>query len=54
MVIVVAALLYLLLARAALAADYSGPVVSALDGDTIEVLHKTHPERVRHRLLVER
>jgi endonuclease YncB( thermonuclease family) len=24
-----------------------GPVVSVLDGDTIEVLHNTHPERVR-------
>jgi micrococcal nuclease len=29
------------------AADFSGPVVSVLDGDTIEVLHNTHPERVR-------
>src|SRR5215510_5776298 len=47
MVIVVAALLCILLARGALAADYSGPVVSVLDGDTIEVLHNTHPERVR-------
>src|SRR4026208_2575355 len=28
-------------------ADLSGPVVSVLDGDTIEVLHNTHPERVR-------
>ena len=28
-------------------ADFSGPVVSVLDGDTIEVLHNTHPERVR-------
>ena len=54
MFIVVAALLCILLARAALAADYSGPIVSVLDGDTIEVLHNTHPERVRHRLLVER
>ena len=24
-----------------------GPVVSIHDGDTIEVLHNTHPERVR-------
>jgi len=47
MVIVVAALLYLLLARAALAEDYSGLVVSVLDGDTIEVLHNRHPERIR-------
>ena len=29
------------------AADFSGPVVSVLDGDTIEVLHNTYPERVR-------
>lgn len=28
-------------------ADFSGPVVSALDGDTIEVLHNQHPERIR-------
>jgi len=29
------------------AADFSGRVVGVLDGDTIEVLHNTHPERVR-------
>jgi endonuclease YncB( thermonuclease family) len=29
------------------AADYTGRVVGVLDGDTIEVLHNTHPERVR-------
>jgi len=28
-------------------ADFSGLVVSVLDGDTIEVLHNMHPERVR-------
>lgn len=28
-------------------ADFPGPVVSVLDGDTIEVLHNTHPERIR-------
>ena len=28
-------------------ADFSGPVVSVLDGDTIEVLHNQHPERIR-------
>jgi|SRR6266850_6761678 len=28
-------------------AEFSGPVVSVLDGDTIEVLHNTHTERVR-------
>jgi len=29
------------------AADFSGPVVSVLDGDTLEVLHHQHPERIR-------
>ena len=28
-------------------ADFSGSVVSVLDGDTIEVLHSHHPERIR-------
>ena len=28
-------------------ADFSGSVVSVLDGDTIEVLHNQHPERIR-------
>ena len=28
-------------------ADFTGPVVSVLDGDTIEVLHNQHPERIR-------
>jgi endonuclease YncB( thermonuclease family) len=41
-----AVLFTLLLASAALA-DCSGPVVSVLDGETIEVLHKTRPERIR-------
>jgi micrococcal nuclease len=31
----------------AFSADFSGPVVSVLDGDTIEVLHNQHPERIR-------
>jgi endonuclease YncB( thermonuclease family) len=30
-----------------IAADFSGPVVSVLDGDTLEVLHHQHPERIR-------
>ena len=30
-----------------LLADFTGPVVSILDGDTIEVLHNTYPERIR-------
>lgn len=29
------------------AAEISGPVTSVLDGDTIEVLHNQHPERIR-------
>ena len=29
------------------AADFSGSVVRVLDGDTIEVLHSQHPERIR-------
>ena len=27
--------------------DFTGPVVSVLDGDTIKVLHNQHPERIR-------
>lgn len=29
------------------AADFSGRVVGVLEGDTIEVLHDQHPERIR-------
>jgi endonuclease YncB( thermonuclease family) len=29
------------------AAEVLGPVVSILDGDTIEVLHNQHPDRIR-------
>jgi micrococcal nuclease len=28
-------------------AEFSGPVVSVLDGDTLEVLHNNRPERIR-------
>ncbi len=28
-------------------ADFSGPVISVLDGDTIEVLHNRRAERIR-------
>jgi len=28
-------------------ADFSGPAISILDGDTIEVLHNNRPERIR-------
>ena len=27
-------------------ADFTGPVVSVLDGDTLEVLRNNHPERI--------
>ena len=47
MLIVAAALLYIFLASAAIAADYSGLVVSIRDGDTFDILHKQHPERIR-------
>jgi len=36
-----------LLATPASAADFSDSVVSVLDGNTIEVLHNTHAERIR-------
>jgi endonuclease YncB( thermonuclease family) len=32
---------------AALASDFTGQVVSILDGDTIEILHNQHLERIR-------
>ena len=32
---------------AVLALDFSGPVVSVLDGETLEVLHNNHAERIR-------
>jgi len=30
-----------------IAADFTGPVVSVLDGDNIDVLHNHHPEHIR-------
>jgi len=39
--------LLLLLPLTSFAADFTGPVVSLLDGDTIEVLHNNRPERIR-------
>ena len=42
----VSLLLFLLLPVGAFA-SFIGPVVAVLDGDTIEVLHNTHPERIR-------
>ena len=41
------AVIFLLLASHLEAADYTGRVVGVLDGDTIEVLHNQHPERIR-------
>ena len=32
---------------AAQVADFTGQVIGVLDGDTIEVLHNQHPERIR-------
>src|SRR5262245_2108963 len=40
-------LLFLLSLSSQAAASFIGPVVAVLDGDTIEVLHNMHPERVR-------
>src|SRR5262245_61666882 len=42
-------LLLVLIYPLAAFANFTGPVVSVLDGDTIEVLPNTHPERVRLR-----
>ena len=39
--------LCLLATSAVHAADFTGQVVSVLDGDTIEVLHNNHAERIR-------
>jgi endonuclease YncB( thermonuclease family) len=39
--------LLFLLSPSRAVADFSGQVVGILDGDTIEVLHNTHPERIR-------
>ena len=37
----------LLLCASLATADFTGSVVSVLDGDTLEVLHHHHPERIR-------
>ncbi|MDO8355524.1 MAG: thermonuclease family protein [Nitrospirota bacterium] len=47
MVIVWAVLLTLFQAASVFAVDFSGHIISVLDGDTIEVLHNQHPERIR-------
>ncbi|NOT21771.1 MAG: hypothetical protein HOP22_03470 [Nitrospiraceae bacterium] len=41
-----AGVLLLLLCASLATADFSGSVVGILDGDTIEVLHNQHPERI--------
>ena len=38
---------FALLSTPCLATNYPGPVVSVLDGDTLEVLHNQRPERIR-------
>jgi micrococcal nuclease len=40
-------LLFTLFPLPILAADFTGPVVGVIDGDTIEVLHSQRPERIR-------
>jgi micrococcal nuclease len=47
MLLRLAVLFTLGLAAPAMAGEFTGPVVSVLDGDTIEVLHNKHPERIR-------
>jgi hypothetical protein len=37
----------LLLTASTVFADFTGQVISVLDGDTIEVLHNTHPIGLR-------
>ena len=41
------ALFFLFLMAGPSLADFSGPVISVFDGDTLEVLHNQHPERIR-------
>ena len=47
MLMVLATVVSLLFASPILAHEFSGSVVSVLDGDTIEVLHNNRAERVR-------
>ena len=47
MLILVHVVLLLCLTCGPALADFSGPVVSVLDGDTIDVLHNRQPERIR-------
>jgi endonuclease YncB( thermonuclease family) len=41
------ALVLLLLLPTRVLADFTGPIVSVLDGDTIEILHNQRQERIR-------
>jgi len=47
MPIVWVVVLHVLLASSAFAEDFTGPVVSVLDGDTIEVLHNGNAKHIR-------
>jgi endonuclease YncB( thermonuclease family) len=47
MLFLFAVIFTLWLAASAMAGEFTGPVIRVLDGDTIEVLHKKHPERIR-------
>ena len=47
MLFLFAVLFTLCLAASAMAGEFTGPVIGVLAGDTIEVLHKKHPERIR-------
>jgi len=47
MLIVRAVLLILFQSSSVFAVDFSGPIISVLDGDTLEVMHNQHPERIR-------
>jgi endonuclease YncB( thermonuclease family) len=47
MLLLFAVIFTLWLAASAMAGEFTGPVIRVLDGDTIEVLHKKHPERIR-------
>lgn len=40
-------MLYASVLPSALAPDFSGPVVSVFDGETVDVLHNHHAERIR-------
>jgi len=47
MLILAAVFAFFFLSTLGFAGDFTGSVVAILDGDTLEVLHNTHPERIR-------